>query len=214
LLSGKTKFKTLIGYMSRVINYGEPVSQCVTVSEEGLIQIDPTRGDLIVRGEMACWADPVKGEGKETSLDDANHWKMTRLSIQCAARGGWTAERIIASLAQRVEQDLPPLLIVAIRSWVAGIRASHTPSPVAIARDVVLQVTDNDVAEAIAASAMLQPYLRSRLGLNTFLVRGEEVKTLRKQLAAFGLQVGNDLTFDPGNLTDPSDPTDSKKARS
>jgi hypothetical protein len=66
----------------------------------------------------------------------------------------------------------------------------------AINRDVILQVTENNVAGAISASAILRPYLRGRLGPKTFLVRHEEVKTLRKQLAAFGLHIGNDLTFD------------------
>jgi hypothetical protein len=66
----------------------------------------------------------------------------------------------------------------------------------AIARDVIQQVTENDVAEAISASAILRPYFRGWLGHKTFLVRHEEIKTLRKPLEVFGLQVGSDLELD------------------
>jgi hypothetical protein len=53
-----------------------------------------------------------------------------------------------------------------------------------------------EVALAIAASDMLQPYLRGALGPRTFLVRHEIAQDLCRQLAAFGLHVGSDLALE------------------
>jgi len=121
LLAGPVGYKSLVGSMSRVINYGKPVSPGLTVAEEGLIRIDPTRADVVVRGEIPCLSEPMNGEGREVPLGGEHDWQMTRSTIQRAVRGGWTAEQMIQRLAQRVDQGLPPLLIVALRSWAAGI---------------------------------------------------------------------------------------------
>jgi hypothetical protein len=53
-----------------------------------------------------------------------------------------------------------------------------------------------EVALAIAASDMLQPYLRSTLGPRTFLVRHETAHELWSRLAAFALHVGSDLALE------------------
>lgn len=62
-----------------------------------------------------------------------------------------------------------------------------------MATDLVLQVTDREIAHAIAGSALLQPYLRGRLGRQTFLVKHETVEAFRSRLAEFGLEVSSDL---------------------
>jgi len=54
-------------------------------------------------------------------------------------------------------------------------------------------VTDLEVARAIGGSTLLQPYLRGRLGRQTFLVKHEMVEAFRARLAEFGLQVSGDL---------------------
>ena len=107
-----------------------------------------------------------------------------------AVKVGRTAASIIDNLAQRAQQPVPALLIVAIRAW-AGERA--LPKAVALASDILLQIADPMVAHAIASSTLLQPYLRGQLGPQTFLVRHETASKLQRQLLELGLQVGSDL---------------------
>ena len=134
-----------------------------------------------MRGEVAAWTDPDT---------DAEHWRLTRTSIQRAVRAGWTADDIIENLSQRAQQPVPALLLVAIRAW-AGERT--LPRAVAVAADTLLQIADPSVAHAIATSTLLQPYLRGQLGPQTFLVRHDTAAELQRQLAELGLHVGSDL---------------------
>ena len=145
------------------------------------MHIRRAHADLLVRGEVAAWADPGR---------DEDHWRLTRASIGRAVKAGWTAASIIDNLSQRAQQPVPALLIVAIRAW-AGERA--LPKAVALASDILLQIADPMVAHAIASSTLLQPYLRGQLGPQTFLVHHETASELQRQLLELGLQVGGDL---------------------
>lgn len=167
-----------------MVDYFALPARCVNVAEDGDVHLSRARADLLVRGELAAWteADPT----------DENRWRLTRASIQRALSAGWTAESIIENLSHRVQQPVSPLMLVAIRAW-AEVRA--LPTSVAVASDIILQIADAAVAEAIAASLLLQPYLRGRLGRQTFLVRHETVEALRGKLEEFGLRVGSDLAL-------------------
>jgi hypothetical protein len=193
LLSGHKRIKSLAAQVSQTIDYNGPLVRCVGVSEDGAVRIERARADLLVRGEIACWAEPVLSTVEGPDSADGNRWQITRASIQRAVGAGWTADNIIDSLSQRLQDDLPPLLLVAIRAW-AGARTF--PTSVAVVSDLILQVGDGEVAHAVAGSALLQPYLRGRLGRQTFLVRHETVDELRGKLEEFGLRVGSDLTLD------------------
>jgi hypothetical protein len=166
---------------SRTVDYLAAPVRCIQVAEDGAVHIRRTHADLLVGGEVTAWADPGT---------DAEHWRITRASIQRAVKAGWTAERILDNLAQRSQQSVPALLLVAIRAW-AGERA--LPGAVAVASDVLLQIADPAVAHAVAGSTLLQPYLRGQLGSQTFLVRHDMAAELQRQLAELGLQVGSDL---------------------
>jgi hypothetical protein len=166
---------------SRTVNYLAAPARCVQVAEDGTVHIRRAHADLLVRGEVAAWADPGS---------DEDHWRLTRTSIGRAIKAGWTATSIIENLSRRAQQPVPALLIVAIRAW-AGERA--LPKAVAVASDILLQIADPTVAHAIATSALLQPYLRGQLGPQTFLVRHDTAAELQRQLGELGLHVGNDL---------------------
>ena len=166
---------------SRTVDYLAVPVRCIQVAEDGAVHIRRTHADLLVGGEVTAWADPGT---------DAEHWRITCASIQRAVKAGWTAERILDNLAQRSQQSVPALLLVAIRAW-AGARA--LPRAVAVASDVLLQIADPTVAHAVAGSTLLQPYLRGQLGPQTFLVRHDMAAELQRQLAELGLQVGSDL---------------------
>ncbi|MBM3223069.1 MAG: hypothetical protein FJZ47_04605, partial [Candidatus Tectomicrobia bacterium] len=147
---------------ARSVDYLAPPVRCLQVAEDGTVQIHAGHADLLIRGEVAAWADP--------GADD-RHWHLTRASVERAVKAGWSAEGIIDSLTQRaLRPAAPALLLVAIRAW-AGERT--LPRHVAVAADVLLQIADTNVAQAIASSTMLRPYLRGRLGPQTFLVHRE-----------------------------------------
>ena len=183
LLSGsQQRGKVLSARASRTVDYLSPPVRCLIVSEEGEVEVAHKRADLLVQGELSAWAE------RDTTND--NLWHLTRHSVQKAVSAGWNADGIIDNLKQRLQHDLPALLLVAIRAW-AGVRT--LPTTVAVASDLVLQVADREVAQAIAGSALLQPYLRGRLGRQTFLVIHETVEAFRTRLAELGLQVDSDL---------------------
>jgi hypothetical protein len=183
LLSGaQQRGKVLSARASRTVDYLSPPARCLTVSEAGVLEVVPKRADLLVHSELSAWA--------ESDTTNHNLWHLTRHSVQKAVSAGWNAEGILDNLKQRLQCDLPPLLLVAIRAW-AGVRT--LPTTVAVATDLVLQVADREVAHAIAGSALLHPYLRGRLGRQTFLVKHETVDALRSKLTEFGLQVDGDL---------------------
>ncbi|MBI1746478.1 MAG: helicase-associated domain-containing protein [Acidobacteria bacterium] len=169
------------GGVGSIIDYRKPCVRCLNVAEDGRVTIDPARADLLVRAQVASWAEP--------DASDGNRWRMTRSSIQKAMARGWTAERIIERLSPRALDAPPKIFLAALRAWTGA----HTT--VALASDLILQVADKEIAEAIIASEILQPYFRGRLGPNTFLVRNEASEALRRQLEEFGLELGVDLAF-------------------
>lgn len=182
LLVGEQRRGSLAARVSRTVNYVAPRARCLQVTEDGVIEVVQKHVDLLVHGELAAWADAAQA--------DASRWQVTCQSVQKAVRAGWTADTIVENLRLRLLHDLPPLLFVAIRAW-AGVPT--LPTAVAVATDLVLQVSDLEVARAIGGSALLQPYLRGRLGRQSFLVKHETADDFRARLAEFGLQVGDDL---------------------
>jgi hypothetical protein len=185
LLVGSKRIKSVAALVSQTIDYyGLPV-RCVKAAEDGTLQINKAKADLLIRGELAIWAEP--------DPDDENRWRITQKSIQRAVSAGWTAEKIIHSLSLRLLNALPPLLAVALRAW-AKVRTK--PTAVAVATDLILQVADAETAHAIGGSSLLQPYLQSRLGPNTFVVDRKMLKELRKKLEGLGLEIGSDLTLE------------------
>lgn len=167
----------------RTVDYLAAPVRCVEVTEEGEVHIRSAKADLLVQGTVAAWAEPVA---------DNTHWRLTQSSIERAIKAGWTTEEILATLHQRTLQPVPALMQVAIRAW-AGERT--LPRAVAVASDMLLHIADPGVAQAIAGSTMLQPYLRGQLGPHTFLVHREAACALRQCLDKLGLQVGSDLLF-------------------
>ena len=130
VLSAQPRRQTTAVQSSRTVDYCTAPVRCVQVAEDGTVHIHRTHADLLVRGEVAAWADPGR---------DEDHWRLTRASIGRAVKAGWTAASIIDNLSQRAQQPVPALLIVAIRAW-AGERA--LPRAVALASDILLQIAD------------------------------------------------------------------------
>jgi hypothetical protein len=180
----------MVLHLRRTIDYHTAPARCVRIAEDGTVQLSRPLADLLVQGELACWAEPATADG--------SRWRLTRTSIQRAVNAGWTAERILDSLSKRTQHGIPPLVSVSIRAW-AGTQT--LPTTTALASELILQIMSDEVATALASSALFQPYFRGRLGPKTFLVRPETAHELDKKLQAYGLSVGSDLLFaDPQAL--------------
>lgn len=171
--------------MSRVYDYSVSPVPCLLVAEDGAVQLQPAEADLLVHGELAAWAEP---------RPDPSQWRLTPTSMARAVRAGWSPRSLTVGLAQRALQPVPALLLVALRAW-AGDR--DLPRATALAVEPILHVADPDIAQAIAASTLLKPYLRGQLGPQTFLVHARAVSALQQQLTALGLSVGRDLLLTP-----------------
>ena len=127
--------------LGRAIDYQQPPARCVSVSEDGTVQVHRPQADLLVHGEVACWTEPEAADG--------SRWRLTHASIQRAVKTGWTAEHIIDSLAQRVQHGLPPWSSW-IRAW-AGVQT--LPTAVAMASDLILQIASEEVSTALRHGA-------------------------------------------------------------
>ena len=77
----------------------------------------------------------------------------------------------------------------------AGLgRRSHGAGPIALPTVPILQVGDRQIAEAIAQSALLRPYLAGRLGPHAFLVESGQASALYAKLAELGFEVGREVS--------------------
>jgi hypothetical protein len=169
------------------IVYEPELPTCLSVSEAGEIAIDPARHDLLIAGELAAYGEPVP--------TDEHRWRITRASVRKAVEHGWTAQEILSRLAGRTPHPLPRILACAVRAWSGG----HTaPGPLAVPTVPILQVTDREVAEAISGSALLQPYLLSRLGGHAFLIKPDRTADLVVKLHELGFAVGADVLVTTG----------------
>jgi hypothetical protein len=167
-----------------IISYKPTLTKCLSVSEKGMIKIDPLKRDLLIAGELASFCEPVPR--------DNYSWRISRASVHSAIKRGWMAEGILNNLTQRTSHALPPLLVKAMHAW-SGSGSRTPPGPLALPAVMILQVTDQDVADAIAVSSLLNPFFESRLGPKAFLVKKVSVARLTEILTDYGFVVGKNL---------------------
>jgi hypothetical protein len=168
--------------LSRIVDYSEPPPACLDVADDGTVTLRRDRADLLVPSELGVWADP---------MEPGTTWRITAGSVQRAVGGGWTPERILQQLRARSVKPPPKLLCLAIAQWA---RKRHGAPSLGLATAPVLQAATDAVAEAIAESTRLKPYLAARLGPRTFLLTPERVDELTELLASLGLEPGDDLS--------------------
>ena len=195
MFSGKGGINVIGVGARRAIDYLAKPVECLEVFEDGTVRMQGSRADLLIGSELAAWADPVPSgpaANPITELADIKPhlWRLSRSSVQRALSACWTPDTIVENLQRRSHNPLPPLLLVAIHAWAGS--PIHSAS-VAIATDIILQVKDSQLADAIWETAMLQRCLRGRLGPATLRVKPESVEELRRKLEHFGLNPGTDL---------------------
>lgn len=166
------------------ISYEPNLPRCLSVDETGSIKINLASKDLLIEGELASYS--------QADTKNANTWIITRKTVELANSKGWTAEAIIEALSNRCSHRLPPILVKTIQAW-SGKNSNSRPKALALPKVTILQVPQQDLADAIAVSKLFVEYFESRLGTNTFLVKTDMVKKLNEKLVELGFTVSNDV---------------------
>jgi hypothetical protein len=172
------------------VDYAQPLAKCLAVNEDGVITLAQSPRDLLLRAQLARWAEPG-WLGQETGHSEERHseerWQLTQASVAAAVASGLALIELLKLLAERLAQPLPPLLEVALRAW-TGERPT-----VSVASVVVLQCAQPAVFQAIVTSAKLRPYLRGLLAPDLVVVDRPQLAAFQEQLRWAGLQITNEL---------------------
>ena len=112
-------------------------------------------------------------------------------TVHAATLVGLSADKIIGWLAASATDDLPPVIVVAIRNWCSG------PNRVYLGNAVLLQVPDPQVARALATSARLRPLLQGAIGTGSFVIQESAIKEASKVLRDLGFALDGTLTVRP-----------------
>lgn len=162
------------------VDYAQPLSACLSVNEDGVIELTEPSLDLLVQPQLDRWAERMP-DGK---------WQLTSTSVAEAAQMGRRLSELLDLLKERLTVRLPPLLGVALRAWVGEI------PEVEMATVTVLRCTQPEVFQAIASSRKIRPYLRGKLAPDVLLVDTQQVEPLKEKLAWAGLRVSDDLAIE------------------
>lgn len=160
--------------VKRRIDYHAPLPACLTISEQGVIEVTAAVHDLALTRQLGRWAEQQA----------AGRWQLTAQSVAAAVCASASVNELFQVLHERLATPLPPLLAVALRAW-----AGAAPQ-VNLAQATLLHCPDLHVLEALEATQHLQPYLRGRLGPELLLVETSGLEELRAWLAWAGLEVG------------------------
>jgi hypothetical protein len=158
------------------IDYSRTLPQCLSVNEEGMIQLITTP-DLLLPTQLDRWAE---------RLSDRS-WRLTQEKVQAAIKLGARVEELLNLLVTRATHPVPALIEVALIAWTRKLPA------VEMAKVMVLRCTEPEVFEALANSEKFKPYWLGKLAPDVLLVDSEQIKALKKQLAWVGLNISDDL---------------------
>lgn len=98
-------------------------------------------------------------------------------------------------MSARLLWPLPPFLRVALRAW-AG-----EALPVELGTVLVLRCKDDEIFQALAASAQLRPFLEGKLAPNVLLVDTQAFAGVQAVLAWAGLEVSEHFEVKRGKHT-------------
>lgn len=117
--------------------------------------------------------------GKRLSWDGVGQYRLTRESVQAAARRGWEAEDIICLLQKHALDDLPDHLVSSVYEWV------EEQSGIRMYAGIVLEINDRRAAALLDwHGAELQ--LR-KLGDRIWLAEGMSEQEAAKRLQSIGI---------------------------
>ncbi|MEC0168791.1 helicase-associated domain-containing protein [Paenibacillus graminis] len=112
--------------------------------------------------------------------DDLWSYRLTREKLESAAEQGLSPETVISWLADHAQGGLPAQVELSLRQWSKGIGRTELAEVILLA--CRSEADGNDIAAHPRLSGLL-----ARIGPQHFIVRMEDVESVRKELRAAGL---------------------------
>jgi hypothetical protein len=159
-------------------DYTQPLPPCVEVRETGRLRLATPHPDLLIRGQLDIWAEPLGNDA----------WQLSEKSVQAAVKRNRSVEELVGLLDSRATRPVPPFLQLALKAW-AG--ESFTAQ---LAKATVLRCAQPDAFHAIAGAKRHQGCLLGRLGPDTFLVDDGKVNELKQALRWAEIEIDGELT--------------------
>ncbi|MFQ5808000.1 MAG: helicase-associated domain-containing protein [Armatimonadota bacterium] len=168
-------------HASKAIDYAQPLPECLSVSEDGVVRLRREHADLLIAAQLDRWAERT---GDHT-------WRLTACSVSAAIAAGVRIRQLLNLLQERLTRRAPPLLDIALRAW-AGQAFLVEMTPL-----TVLRCTQPEVFKAIVRSRKLKPYLLGALAPDVLVVDAQQLDAVEAHLAWAGLTVSPDLVVVP-----------------
>jgi len=159
------------------LEYSRLLPRCLTVREDGSVQLHWDSADLLIEAQLDRWAE----------RQSESEWMLTKASVAAALKGGMAITSLLDLLSERMTGRIPALLEAVLRAW-AG-----KPLKVELGAVTVLRCLDPLVFDAIASSKKFQPYLRGQLGREALLVDKSKLKDLKKTLQWAGFDISTQV---------------------
>ncbi|KWX80781.1 hypothetical protein AMQ84_02540 [Paenibacillus riograndensis] len=112
--------------------------------------------------------------------DDLWSYRLTREKLESAAEQGMSPEAVISWLAAHARGGLPAQVELSLRQWGKGIGRTELAEAILLA--CRSEADGNDIAAHPRLSGLL-----ARIGPLPFIVRSDDVETVRKELGAAGM---------------------------
>ncbi len=168
--------KTLV---QQRIDYGKKLPPCLSVTEQGKIQLTTTP-DFLLPDYLDKWAER---QSEKT-------WQLTPESIKKVIQAGGIINELLSLLEDRSTHSTPKYLALALKGWAGKFKK------VELANVVVLHCPDAEVFELIADHSNFKNYWLGKLANGIFLVDQSQVKAVKTKLAQLGIGISEDLKID------------------
>jgi len=155
-----------------VVDYSRPLPDCLTMSEDGLVTLDPAGRDLIIESQLNAWAEHV----------DRDHWRLTQANVAGAIQKGATLAQFSDTIKSRLKSKMPNLLHLAINNW-AGVE--HR---LEVERVIAVRSQNVEVMQAISRSTMFKKLLRGTIAPNIALVNAAQINEFEAALRWLGIE--------------------------
>jgi hypothetical protein len=157
-------------------DYGLPPERCVEVEDDGVtLSIDLSKSDLLLDTELQRFADSVPAP----SANGKRHYRLTPASLARGREGGVGIRTLEDWFVSRTGRMLPP----AARLLLTG----NLVASAELRRELVLHVSNSDVADGLMQWPTTRVLIQSRLGPTALAVAEENVQNLKDQLAGLGV---------------------------
>jgi hypothetical protein len=160
------------GQVASSISYSQPPPPTLKVSETGQISIARNTPDLLTEPLLERWAER-----------DGESWKLTAASIAAATKRNQRIEDLLRDLDQRLTQDMPPILRLALKNW------ANPQTTADLGRLTVLRLPDAETTDALLASKRFALLFAGRAGERILLVERAHLAKLRELLDWNGITI-------------------------